>query len=202
MDLLGILDFIVRTFIIVCLIDGLIMGFPLPAKKRTYKKEYMLKVPNRFDYQKNTECSGFSVAFVLRSYGVEANGNDFYAGIPFKMPGGAVVPVVLKREIIKHGLKAEYVKGDLDTLKADISDDKRIIVFMRTRLGKRWLHYVPIVGYDEENVYIAESMKSLANCQDENYNRKLTSQEFLKYWNTREIYMPFYKYTYLVVEKS
>lgn len=72
MIILEILDFIVRTFLIVCLVDGLIMGFPLLAKKRAYKKEYMLNRPNRFDYQNNTECSGFSAAFVLRSYGIIA----------------------------------------------------------------------------------------------------------------------------------
>lgn len=202
MDLFGIIDFVVRTFIIVCLVDGLIMGIPLPAKKGTYKKEYMLKRSNRFDYQKNMECSGFSAAFVLRSYGMKADGNDFYANIPFKMPGGAVAPIVLKREIIKRGLKAKYVKGSIETLKADLSDDKRIIVFIRTKLGKRWLHYVPIVGYDENHIYIAESMKSLVNCEDAHSNRKLSSVEFLKFWDTREIYMPFYRNTYLVIEGS
>jgi len=196
-----ILLILMNTFLMVCLFDGLIIGFALPAKKRPFKPEFILKNPNRFDYQKSTECSGFSSAYVLRSYGIEADGNEFYGGITNKLHGGAVLPGVLRRELIRHGLKARYVKGNLNTLKADLSEGKRIIVFIRTRLDKRWLHYVPIVGYDEDNIYIAESMNSLVNCESPHSNRRLSNEEFLKFWDTREIYMPFYKNTYLVIEK-
>ena len=199
--LYGIVVFIINTIIITCLLDGLLIGFAMPTKKRAYKKEFMLKVPNRFDYQRSTECSGFSSAYVLRSYGIEADGKEFYDRIPFKIPGGAVFPSVLRRELIKRGLKARYVKGNLETLKADLSEGKRIIVFIRTRVDKKWLHYVPIVGYDEENIYIAESMNSLVNCEGAHSNRRLSNEEFLKFWDTREIYMPFYKNTYLVIGK-
>jgi len=199
--LFWIVVFIINTIIITCLLDGLIIGFAMPAKKRQYKREFMLKTPNRFDYQGGTECSGFSSAYVLRSFGIEADGREVYAGIPHKVPGGAVLPGVLSKELGKYGLKARYVKGSLETLKADLSEGKRIIVFIRTRTDKRWLHYVPIVGYDEDNVYIAESMNSLVNCEGAHSNRRLSNEEFLKFWDTREVYMPFYQNTYLVIEK-
>ncbi len=200
-NLFWILVYIINTIIIICLLDGVIIGFAMPIKKRSYKSEFMLKVPNRFDYQRSTECSGFSSAFVLRSFGIDADGNDFYVRIPQKLRGGAVLPGVLRKEIMKHGLKVRYVKGNLETLKADLSEGKRIIVFIRTRLDKKWLHYVPIVGYDECNIYIAESMNSLVNYESAYSNRRLSNEEFLKFWDTREIYMPFYRNTYLVVEK-
>ena len=193
--------FIINTIIITSLLDGLIIGFAMPAKRRQYKREFMLKTPNRFDYQTGTECSGFSSAYVLRSFGIEADGRELYARIPYKLPGGAVLPGVLRKEISRRGLKVRYVKGNLETLKADLSEGKRVIVFIRTKTDKRWLHFVPIVGYDEENIYIAESMGSLVNCKEEHSNRRLTNEEFLKFWDTREIYMPFYRNTYLVVEK-
>ena len=199
--LFWIVVFIINTIIITCLLDGLIIGFAMPAKRRQYKREFMLKTPNRFDYQGGTECSGFSSAYVLRSFGIEADGREVYAGILHKVPGGAVLPGVLSKELGKYGLKARYVKGSLETLKADLSEGKRIIVFIRTRTDKRWLHYVPIVGYDEDNVYIAESMNSLVNCEGAHSNRRLSNEEFLKFWDTREVYMPFYRNTYLVIEK-
>ena len=198
--LFWIVVFIINTIIITCLLDGLIIGFAMPAKRRQYKREFMLKTPNRFDYQTGTECSGFSSAYVLRSFGIEADGRELYAKIPYKIPGGAVLPGVLRKEISRRGLKVRYVKGNLETLKADLSEGKRVIVFIRTRTDKRWLHFVPIVGYDEENIYIAESMGSLVNCKEEHSNRRLTNEEFLKFWDTREIYMPFYRTTYLVIE--
>lgn len=199
--LFWIVVFIINTIIITCLLDGLIIGFAMPVKRRQYKREFMLKTPNRFDYQGGTECSGFSSAYVLRSFGIEADGREVYAGIPHKIPGGAVLPSVLSKELGKYGLKARYVKGNLETLKTDLSEGKRIIVFIRTRTDKRWLHYVPIVGYDEDNVYIAESMNSLVNCEGAHSNRRLSNEEFLKFWDTRELYMPFYRNTYLVIEK-
>lgn len=197
--LFWIVVFIINTIIITYLLDGMIIGFAMPAKRRQYKREFMLKTPNRIDYQRGTECSGFSSAYVLRSFGIEADGRELYARIPYKLPGGAVLPGVLRREIGRCGLKVRYVKGNLETLKADLSEGKRVIVFIRTRTDKRWLHFVPIVGYDEENIYIAESMGSLVNCKDEHSNRRLTNEEFLKFWDTREIYMPFYRNTYLVI---
>lgn len=199
--LFWIVVFIINTIIITCLLDGLIIGLAMPVKRRQYKREFMLKTPNRFDYQGGTECSGFSSAYVLRSFGIEADGREVYAGIPHKLPGGAVLPGVLRKELRKYGLKTRYVKGNLETLKADLSEGKRIIVFIRTRTDKRWLHYVPIVGYDEDNVYIAESMNSLVNCEGAHSNRMLSNEEFLKFWDTREVYMPFYRNTYLVIEK-
>ena len=203
MDFIIIGSILVIGFLsLICIADGIIIGFPKMAQKKNCDKICTLKTKNRIDYQKSTECSGFSLAYVLRSYGIEANGKDIYAKIQGKMKNGAVMPRVLRKVIQDYGFNVNYVKGNLETIKSDLCNGKRVIVFIRTRLDKNWLHYVPIVGYDEEHIYIAESMNSLVNCQEENYNRKLTNQEFLQYWDTREIYMPFYKNTYLVIEKT
>ena len=197
--ILWIVIFIVGTILVITILDWLIIGIPIPTKRKKYSKTYILKAKNWVDYQKSTECSGFSLAYVLRSYGIEADGNDIYAKIHGKMKNGAVMPKVLKKVIQEYGLKADYMKGNLETIKSELSEDHRLIVFIRTRLDRNWLHYVPIVGYDEDHIYIAESMNSLVNCREDNYNRKLTNQEFLQYWDTREIYMPFYLNTYLVI---
>jgi len=199
--ILWIILFIVSTILVITILDWVIIGIPIMAKKKKYDRTYILKSKNRIDYQKSTECSGFSLAYVLRSYSIEVDGKDIYAKIQGKMKNGAVMPRVLRKVIQEYGFKANYVKGNLETIKSDLSDGKRVIVFIRTRLDKNWLHYVPIVGYDEEHIYIAESMNSLVNCQEDNYNRKLTNQEFSQYWDTREIYMPFYRNTYIVIGK-
>ena len=196
---------IISVLLLIFILDGIIIGFAIPvknAKKEHYEKQYMLKAQNRMDYQKTTECSGFSTAYVFRSFGMEADGNDIYARIDGKMINGAVLPGTLKREIRGYGFEAEYLKGSLESLKADLCEGKRIIVLVKTRLDKNWLHYVPIVGYDEENIFIAESLDYLANCEEQYYNRKLTNQEFLNFWDTRAWYMPFYKNTYLVIKKE
>lgn len=200
--ILWIITFVVSTISVITILDWFIIGIARPAKKKIYDKEYMLKNSNRLDFQRSTECSGFSLAYVLRSFGIEADGNDIYTKIHRKMRNGAVMPRTLIRVIQSYGFKAKYVKGSLETLKVDLSEGKRVIVFIRTRTDKNWLHYVPVIGYDEEYIYIAESMSSLVNCKEEFYNRKISSQEFMKFWDTREFYMPFYQNTYLTVKEK
>jgi len=200
-----IILFILGLFIAIIAVDGMIIGIPkwiVIHKKDVYAKTYQWDGESTTAYQKSTECAGFSLAYVLRSYGISVTGEEVYASIRGKMRNGAVMPRIFLRTIKNYGLQARYVKGNLKTLKYDLSQGRRVIVFIRTRLDKNWLHYVPVVGYDEEHVFIAESMPSLENCREKNYNRKMTNAEFLKYWNTGWFYMPFYKYTYLVMEKT
>ena len=194
---------IISTILLVIILDCLIIGFPKPVKStRGYVKEYLLKEPNRMDFQKTTECSGFSSAHVFRSFGMEAEGNAIYARIEHKMKNGAVLPGTLKRAIGEYGYYADYVKGNLHSLKNALCEGKRVILLIKTRLDKNWLHYVSVVGYDEENIFIAESLHYLANCETEYYNRRLSNAEFMKYWDTREWYMPFYRNTYIWVDKK
>lgn len=123
-----------------------------------------------------------------------------YEKMPGKLRNGAVLSKNLKKVLKKYGYNVIYRKGNLNTLKAELSRGNRVIVFIKTRLDKRWLHYVPIVGYNEENIFIAESMKNLENCNEIYYNRRLSKAEFLRFWDTRAFYMPFYRNTYLVIE--
>lgn len=197
-----IVIFIINTIIITNLCDWLIVGFPKPTfRKEPVAERFLLQVKNRMDFQRSTECSGFSSAHVLRSFGVEADGKELYAKMPGKMRNGAVLPRNLQKGLRRLGVKATYRSGNVETLKAELCKGNRVIALIRTKLGKKWLHYVSIVGYDEKEVFIADSMWSLTNCKEEYFNRRLSWEEFLKYWNVREIYLPFYRYTYLVVEK-
>lgn len=198
---LWIVIFVVNTILITNICDWLIVGFPKPAfRKEPVAERFLVQVKNRMDFQKSTECSGFSSAHVLRSFGVESEGNEMYAAMPGKMKNGAVLPRNLIKGLKSKGFKVTFRSGTPETLKAELCKGNRVIALVRTELGKKWLHYVPVVGYDEKEVFIADSMRSLTNCREEHFNRRLPWEEFLKYWNIREIYLPFYRYTYLVVE--
>ena len=179
-----------------------ILGTPRRCRKEEPKQKcYILAVPNRIDFQRSTECSGFSAAHVLRSLGMEADGNEMYSRMPGKLRNGAVLPKNLKKILQNSGFKVKYCKGNLNTIKSLLGEGKRVIAFMKTRPDKHWLHYVHVVGYDEEHIFIADSLRELANCKEEYYNRRLSYAEFLKLWDTREVYMPFYKNTFLTIER-
>lgn len=199
---IGLLIFVINTIIIIAVLDWIIIGFAKPSfGKRTGEKSFLLQSKNRLALQKSTECSGFSSAHVLRSFGIEADGNELYTRMPGKLKNGAVLPKNLKKILQQYGFQVRYMQGDLNALKAELSEGNRVIAFVKTRLDKNWLHYVPVVGYNEEEVFIAESLGYLTNCREEFFNRRVKTEEFLKYWNTRAWYMPFYKNTYLVIER-
>ena len=89
--------------------------------------------------------------------------------------------------------------GTIADLKKEIGKDVPVIVFIKVNRNKNYLHYVPVVGYDEENFYIAESLKELTNANGLLYNCKISIIEFKKLWNTSDLKMPLYKNTYIKI---
>lgn len=41
-----------------------------------------------------------------------------------------------------------------------------------------------VVGYDQKNIYLVDSIKENVNVENPNYNRILTEEEFKEVWNT------------------
>lgn len=68
--------------------------------------------------------------------------------------------------------------------------------------GKKWLHYVPVVGYDEFHFFLADSLPQLANCSEKGYNRKVSNEEFRKLWNTSMWKMPLYRHTFFRISAA
>lgn len=67
-------------------------------------------------------------------------------------------------------------------------------------VNQNWLHFVPVVGCDENDIYIAESLKELVNCNERYYNRKIAVGACRKLWNTSMLKMPCYRNTYITAE--
>ena len=90
----------------------------------------------------------------------------------------------------------------MNALKYEIRNGNPVIVMILVQKDKDWLHYVPVVGFDEHYVYLAESLESLINCIEKKYNRKVENVEFKKLWNTSMIRQTFYKNTYFRIRKQ
>lgn len=162
-------------------------------------KFFFIKSINRIDIQNKYECAAFSSAFVLRHFGMEADGNELYRNYPKKLIDGTISPKGIIKYFRVNNYSASFFRGNTDTLKKQIRKGNPVIAFVRVFPGKRYLHYVPIVGYDEEFIYMADSLNYTINCNNANYNRKISMVEFKKIWNT---WVPFYKNTYIVVSKG
>ena len=181
------------------------MTLPIPVlRKRDYPANYLIQQNNRIDFQKNTECAAFSTAYVLRHFGREAAGEELYPHFPSKTRGGNVYPKGIRTVLRKMGLKTNYYKGNINTLKYEISKGNPVIVFIKVQKDHNILHFVPVVGYDEEYIYLSESLRNLVNCDDEHerYNRKVPIHEFKKLWNVKRIHMLFYSNTYIALDRD
>lgn len=134
---------------------------------------------------------------MLRHFGIEANGVDLYSLMPNKMKNGYVYQKGISKLLLNYGIVTNYCRGNINTLRHELQKGNPVIVLIRYNTNKNWLHYVPVVGIDDENVYIAESLEELSNCHgNDYYNRTIPINEFKKLWNTRMIKMPCYKNTY------
>lgn len=165
------------------------------------QREYIVKNQNRIDIQTGYQCSAFSVAYLLRYYGIDANGADIYNQMPYKMKDGCVYPKGLSKVLQEYGLCAKYYSGNLKALQNEVCKGTPVIVMIRVRNDKNWLHYVPVVGFDDRHVFVAESLPELVNCNCKYYNRRIEKKFFLQLWNTAMLKQPLFRNTFYVVTK-
>ena len=180
--------------IVIVAVLAIILAVNLYIVIRT-PKQYMITSENYFDYQPNYECSGFSSAYVLRSLGEDADGLELYNEISNKNNDGTVSPKNLVDFLTKKGYSVNLHSGTMLQLKHEISKGTPVIIFVRTSPEEDYYHYLPIVGYDEENFYAADSLQYKTNAENEQYNRIITNSDFEKMWETGV----FRKNTYITI---
>ena len=99
------------------------------------------------------------------------------------MRGGYVYPKGIFNFLSKNGFKVKYCRGNLNSLKNAVATGNPVIAMIKIRPDKNWLHYVLVVGYDGQNIFVAESLAELSNCNEPHYNRRI--QETLEYRNAK-----------------
>ena len=166
-----------------------------PIRTAGMPERYVIETPNRIDLQKNTECAAFSSAYVLRHLGTETDGNELYRAFPRKLLDGTVDPRGILVLFRKKGYRAEFYRGSIETLKKRVSLGIPVIVFIKVHADQRYAHFAPVVGYDQDYFYLADSLGHKINCSEPTHNRKIPIAELEQLWRTN----PFYKQSYIVV---
>ncbi|MBQ8821442.1 MAG: C39 family peptidase [Lachnospiraceae bacterium] len=200
--IMEILSFLKDYLVIVTIVDIALIGLPIPvfALKRV-KERFMIEEENYSENQGKCECAGFSSAYVYRHLGLEAKGMDTYKEMPCKGPKGYVYCRGIVRLARRHGLKAMLRTGNLNALKNAVARGNPVIVMLRSKMGSTGLHYVPVVGYDEEYIYLVDSVGSNRNEKNPHYNRKLSIEDFRKLWNISMIRQPLYFNLFFEIHK-
>lgn len=189
-------------FIITTIVDVILMGrLDFRFDKCNRQSQYRILKNNKIDIQTGFKCSAYSCAYVLRHFEIQTDVENLYNEMPNKMKNGYVYPKGILKILSEYGLSVKYRRGNLNALKNDLNEGNPIIIMIRTGIGENYLHYVPVVGYDEQYIFIAESIREYDNCFEPYYNRRIDNKNFLKLWNTSMLKMPFYRNTYFVIEK-
>lgn len=157
------------------------------------QKTYIIQSDNYFEYQTGMECSGFASAYILRHFGIDTNGMEIYKEMPDKLGDGGVLPSSIETFFDNEGYDAPYTtNGTVEDLKREVSKGVPVIVFIHMDVpytSSHNTHYLPMVGYDEEYFYFAESVEGYANCKEEkNYNRKMDIKSFEEHWKNIDGY--------------
>lgn len=142
--------------------------------------EYMIISDDNFiEYQKGNDCSAYASAYVMRNLGNLVKADDIYPDI--KRRFGFVSASSIVELFKEYGYNAKAYQGDINTLKRRLNDGIPIIVF--TSITKD-THYIVAVGYDEQYIYLVDSISDNVNSNGRYYNRKLKTEEFEKIWKT------------------
>lgn len=134
---------------------------------------------NRIDYQTDGKCAAYATAYLLRHFGENADGEELFSEL--KRPFGFACANSITDIFERYGYRAKALHGSIETLKQRLTEGHPIIVFVRTSGDT---HYAVVVGYDEQHIYLADSLAENSNTSDARYNRVLTTEAFEDIWKT------------------
>lgn len=158
-----------------------------PPKDKIESFNYPLKffcanTDNYIDYQTKGKCAAYATSYLLRHFKEEANGEELSHEL--KRTFGFVSTNSIIGVFRQHGYQAKSYHGNIDTLKQRLIEGHPIIVFIRI---PKDTHYAVVIGYDEQNIYLVDSLKENANVSNSQYNRVLLNEEFVNVWKSKTL---------------
>ncbi len=157
-----------------------------------YPDELLIKKQSYFEIQGLNQCAGYSSAYLLRHLDQDISGSEVYEKLDYKFSNGYVLPQAIIKTLKEYDLEIILYKGNLEQLKTRLNNKKPIVVLIGD--SYRWQHYVSVVGYDKDNIYLYDS---LYEDSPKSYNRVMDNDKFLDYWDNGTI---LYNNVYYVVE--
>ena len=128
--------------------------------------------------QRGPKCSAYASASILKWRGQEAKPDKLYLKF-LKLPDGSAIPSSVGKVI---GAKL-HTHGSISDIEKIIDSGKPVLVLGFYDKKAEWdnLHYFLVTGYDDKNIYIADSLHSIG---ERYYNRSVSRETFEQMWNT------------------
>ncbi|WP_026497080.1 C39 family peptidase [Butyrivibrio sp. WCD3002] len=179
---------IIRAIILFIIGVILAVAFIFGGQELFYRikapSEYVITTENEIRKQYRYECGAYSTAYVLRSLGEDVDSKELYDSLEPKGKDGSVPYETMQAGAERYGYKLESGMISLAALKYEVSKGVPVIVGMEIAPGNSLPHFLPIVGYDDEYIYAAESVGIYANEKGDHYNRKIKTDTFKELWKT------------------
>ena len=134
---------------------------------------------NHIAQQTDGKCAAYASAYVLRHFGEPADGEIVYPEIRRTL--GFVSAKNIAAFFEARGYSAQAYHGDIVTLKQRLTAGVPVIAFVSIPNDT---HYLVVVGYDAQYLYLADSLPQTADGGETPYNRRLTTAEFEAIWHT------------------
>lgn len=199
---IGAVALVLGYLISVTIVDAHLMGTATPYYSgKLNLDKFLIEDSARIDFQTGYKCSAYSSAYLMRHWGIEAQGDSLYDIMPHKMQDGYVYPKGIIALLENNHFSVGYHIGNITALKNEIAKGHPVIVMIKIRPDRDWLHYVPVVGYSTDSLFFAESIPELSNTQGKGYNRSISTKDFETLWNTQAFKMPLYVNTFITASK-
>ena len=137
---------------------------------------------NYVQFQEGLDCGGYASAYVLRHLGEEIEGEALYETMWYKVGRGVSLRGV-RKAFKDYNYRACSYTGTIDTMKMQLLKGTPVVAFVT--INEEGEHYVVVVGWDKNFLYLADSTGSASNTQGcLQYNRRVTHEQFEKLWQT------------------
>lgn len=137
---------------------------------------------NYVQFQEELDCGGYATAYVLRHLGEDIQGDELFDQMSYKVGRGVSLRGI-RKAFQDYGYQAVSYTGTIETMKMQLQKGNPVVAFVT--INEDGEHYVAVVGWDKNFIYLADSTGSASNtvgCLQ--YNRRVTYEQFEKLWKT------------------
>lgn len=151
-----------QSLVITSLVVALVIGILLYGKltERDHPDEYYIPFDTLISQPDDITCGPTSATMVLNRYGKNLTVDEVQKitktrWITYKGKNYGTTAIDYMAIGLRHfGLPAKVTTGNIHNLKYYVSQNKPVIVVLRS--GTYLWHYVVVIGYDKDNIQVAD----------------------------------------------